>query len=233
MLTVKSEMICLLALLQEEGPLPGSKSGLLFSARKWMVWGDTRAESKRLYWKGAPVQKAAGTWLTPVMVMGLASGLSLANHLDWPIVWIRVLPGGACISHPRWITVRRTLGGWSSPPSFKLFVNSPSEFSVAAPYSLSGPPVVRQLRQVGLAEGWFLCSSSLTALFVKNSVHVSRSQFLTLFLVQFSRSVVSDSATPWTAACQASLSITNSWSLLKLMSIESVMPFNHLIYINI
>ena len=36
-------------------------------------------------------------------------------------------------------------------------------------------------------------------------------------------------ATPWTAACQASLSITNSWSLLKLMSIESVMPSNHLI----
>ena len=35
-------------------------------------------------------------------------------------------------------------------------------------------------------------------------------------------------ATPWTAACQASLSITISWSLLKLMSIESVMPPNHL-----
>ena len=36
-------------------------------------------------------------------------------------------------------------------------------------------------------------------------------------------------ATPWTAAFQASLSITNSRSLLKLMSIESVMPSNHLI----
>ena len=35
--------------------------------------------------------------------------------------------------------------------------------------------------------------------------------------------------TPWTAACQASLSITNSQSLLKLLSIESVMPSNHLI----
>ena len=35
--------------------------------------------------------------------------------------------------------------------------------------------------------------------------------------------------TPWTAARQASLSITISWSLLKLMSIESVMPSNHLI----
>jgi len=34
---------------------------------------------------------------------------------------------------------------------------------------------------------------------------------------------------PWTAARQSSLSITNSWSLLKLMSIESMMPANHLI----
>ena len=48
-------------------------------------------------------------------------------------------------------------------------------------------------------------------------------------LVQFVRSVISDSATPWTAAHQASLSITNSQSLLKLMSIKSVMPSNHLI----
>ena len=36
-------------------------------------------------------------------------------------------------------------------------------------------------------------------------------------------------ATPWIAACQASLFITNSWSLLKLMPIESVMPSSHLI----
>ena len=47
--------------------------------------------------------------------------------------------------------------------------------------------------------------------------------------VQFSCSVLSDSATPWPAACQAFLSITNSWSLLKLTSIESLMPSNHLI----
>ena len=47
--------------------------------------------------------------------------------------------------------------------------------------------------------------------------------------VQFSRSVVSDSLQPHDTACQASLSITNSRSLLKLMSIESVMPSSHLI----
>ena len=48
-------------------------------------------------------------------------------------------------------------------------------------------------------------------------------------LVQFSHSVVSHFASPWTAAHQASLSITNYWSLLKLMSIMSVMPSKHLI----
>ena len=36
--------------------------------------------------------------------------------------------------------------------------------------------------------------------------------------------------TPWTAACQASLPFTTSWSLLKLISIESMMLFNHLIF---
>ena len=47
--------------------------------------------------------------------------------------------------------------------------------------------------------------------------------------VQFSHSVVSDSATPWTAVLQASLSSTNSRSSLRLKSIKSVMPSSHLI----
>ena len=47
--------------------------------------------------------------------------------------------------------------------------------------------------------------------------------------VQFSCSVMSDSATPWITARQAPLSITNSRSSLRLMSIESVMPSNHLV----
>ena len=54
-----------------------------------------------------------------------------------------------------------------------------------------------------------------------------------LFYFQFSSiqslSRVRHFVTPWTAARQASLFITNSWSLLKLMSTESVMPSNHLI----
>ena len=57
-------------------------------------------------------------------------------------------------------------------------------------------------------------------------------RLLCLSSVQFSHSVVSDSLQPQlfaTAACQASLSNTSSQSLHKLMSIESVMPSNHLI----
>ena len=50
-----------------------------------------------------------------------------------------------------------------------------------------------------------------------------------LSFFQFSRSVMSNSVPPWTAACLAFLSITNSQSLIKLMSIASVMPSNHLI----
>ena len=50
---------------------------------------------------------------------------------------------------------------------------------------------------------------------------------LLYFVVQLLSHV--DSVAPWTAACQASLSFTISWSLLRFMSIESVMTFNHLI----
>ena len=57
-------------------------------------------------------------------------------------------------------------------------------------------------------------------------------KYVLLKFIQFSSvqslSHVQCFVAPWTAACQASLSITNSWSLLKLMSIESVMPSNHL-----
>ena len=51
-------------------------------------------------------------------------------------------------------------------------------------------------------------------------------QFSSVQLLSHVRLIV----TPWTAACQASLSITNSWDLLKLMPIELVMPSNQLIF---
>ena len=57
----------------------------------------------------------------------------------------------------------------------------------------------------------------------------SRSKYIAVVVVH-SLCHVQIFATPWTAARQASLSFTNSWSLLKLMSIESVMPSKHLIF---
>jgi len=65
---------------------------------------------------------------------------------------------------------------------------------------------------------------------VTNLMQLDLSVFvLNLFSSVQSFSRVGLFATPWTAACQASLSITNSWSLLKFMSIDLVMPSNHLI----
>ena len=83
-------------------------------------------------------------------------------------------------------------------------------------------------------DGWSPVKSSrqgfLKLTFVRTwtGLIVIRWQYL-YFKVQFSGSVVSDSATQWSEAHQASLSITNSCSPPKPMSIESVMPSNHLI----
>ena len=59
--------------------------------------------------------------------------------------------------------------------------------------------------------------------------HLTSTTRILLLLYQFSHSVMSDSVTPWIAAHQASLSITNSRSPPKRISIESVMPPSHLI----
>ena len=60
-------------------------------------------------------------------------------------------------------------------------------------------------------------------------MNVTKSNVSSQFSSVQSLSCVRLFATPWTAAHQASLSISNSWSLLKPMPIESVMPSNHLI----
>ena len=60
---------------------------------------------------------------------------------------------------------------------------------------------------------------------VKCSINVYKVEIAVVQLLNHVRFLV----TPWTAACQASLSFTVSWSFLRLMSIESVMPSSHLI----
>ena len=86
----------------------------------------------------------------------------------------------------------------------------------------------------------FIISCSIVSMLMESSA-IAALSFLILVICVFpvylilslssvqSLSHVRLFGTPWTAACQASLSITNSESLLKLMSIESVMPSNHLI----
>ena len=74
--------------------------------------------------------------------------------------------------------------------------------------------------------GWAQCgTNSLKHPNTHNSGLLSSSRFSSAQLI----SSVQLFATPWTAARQASLSITNYWSLFKILCIESVMPSNHLI----
>ena len=79
---------------------------------------------------------------------------------------------------------------------------------------------------------YFHCISLMIHKFLKYFISVSlqsnSSPIIVVVAVQ-SLSSVQLFATPWTAACQAFLSGTNSWSFLKLMSIDLVMPSNHLI----
>ena len=83
-------------------------------------------------------------------------------------------------------------------------------------------------------ETWFLCCSStnLKICFLAESQakrNVMKRNISSQFSLVQSLSRVQLFVTPWTAARQASLSITNSQSLLKPMSMESLMPSNHLI----
>ena len=96
-----------------------------------------------------------------------------------------------------------------------------------------GVELLSQIVNLCLRNCWTVFQSGYTVLHSQQCMRV----FIPLHLcqhvfssVQFSCSVVSDSLQPpWTVACQASLSITKSQSLPKLMSIELVMPSNHLI----
>ena len=96
----------------------------------------------------------------------------------------------------------------------------------------SGPHCTNQLTQ-HWPETNSSCSPNYKFVSKKNCgcyfIHLMWGQFQ---FSQFSQSGMFDSVTPWTTARQASLSITNSRSPPKPMSIESVMPSNHLILCN-
>ena len=104
-----------------------------------------------------------------------------------------------------------------------LRLKSSDKYAWTISHGLIDKPVT-----LGINPGWcphlWLYSLGLWVLFS------SRFIFLNHILLLFSRSVIVWLfATQWTEACQASVFFTISWSLCKLMSIESVMPSNHLI----
>ena len=73
------------------------------------------------------------------------------------------------------------------------------------------------------------CGKHIRVIHRDNCLDITLKEFFVQFSSVQSLSRIQLFATPWTAPSQASLSITNSWSLLKLMSIELVMPSHHLI----
>ena len=123
----------------------------------------------------------------------------------------RVHPGGADSASEPW---EGTLGG-----SHLLWL--PRTVFVLPPTHLSSHPVIHSsiLPVIHPSIHPVIHPSILPVIFI---IHPS-------FCLVWSLSCIQFFVTPWTAAHQASLSIANSQSLLKLISIESVMPSNHLI----
>ena len=94
---------------------------------------------------------------------------------------------------------------------------------------IMGQPMLRKVIQLLECQSYRYCLRGMKHLKKKPTCTLTLIYVWINYHVLFSYSVMSYSATPWTAAYQASLSITISWSLLKIMSIELVMPSNHLI----
>ena len=130
-------------------------------------------------------------------------------------------------------------------PSIRVFSNE-SVFCIRWPkywsFSFSISPSSEYSGLISFWMDWLdllAVQGTLKSLLQHHSSKASTLRCLAFFIVQLSHPYMFSSVqslhrvllfvTPWTAACQASLSITNSQSLPKLMSIVSVMPSNHLI----
>ena len=137
-------------------PLLGPKSGLLPNTRKWIVWGDTCVDKARDFIRKGPQggeQKGKGTqenssaiWLavSGFMVMGLVSGLSLANHSDSEsfLVAHTSISQDGCQREGFWEVVRHVVSPFDL--SRTLLVGG----GLLVPCSLPGPPVIKQLMQM-------------------------------------------------------------------------------------
>ena len=156
MATHSSILAWRIPMLQEEGPLPGPKIGLLSNTQKWIVWGDTCADKARAFiGKGCPGGEQEGegtqedssvTWLavSGFMVMGLVSGLSLGNPSDSEsfLVVQALFSQDGCQREGFWEVVGQVV----SP--FDLSLTLLGGGGLLGPCSLPGPPVVKQLMQM-------------------------------------------------------------------------------------
>ena len=145
-----------LLLLQEGGPLPGPETGLLSNTQKWIVWGDTYADKARDFigkgrlggeQEGKGTQEnSSATWLavSGFMVMGLVSGLSLANHSDSEsfLVVHALFSQDGCQREGFWEVVGQVVSPFDL--SQTLLVGG----GLLVLCSLPGPPVIKQLMQM-------------------------------------------------------------------------------------
>ena len=160
-------------LLQEGGPVPGPKRGLLSNTQKWIVGGDTVLTKQEIIAKGhlggeqqgkGIQENCSATWLTVsgFMVMGLVSRLSLANHSDSEsfLVVRTLFNQDGCQREGFWEVVGHVL----SP--FDLFRILLVDAGLLVLCSLPGPPVIKQLVQMVIMvpgqDGWFQCASPNT-----------------------------------------------------------------------
>ena len=143
-------------MLQEGGPLPGPKTGLLSNTQKWIVWRDTSADKARDFigkghvggeQEGKGTQEnCSATWLAVLvfMLMGLVSGLSLADHSDSEsfLVVQALFSQDWCQWEGFWEVVRHVVSpfdlSWMLPFGGGLLVSC----------SLPGLPVLKQLMQI-------------------------------------------------------------------------------------
>ena len=157
-----------------------------------------------------------------VIILDMLSSPTLCNPMDCST------PGFPVLHHLHELTqihVHRV--GDAIQPSHPLSSPSPPAFNLSQCPGLF--KWISSSHQVALSIG-VSASTSVLPMNTQNwsKVNAYNQTVRTISSVQ-PLSCVRLFATPWTAAHQASLSITNSWSLLKLMSIESVMPSNQLI----
>ena len=124
---------------------------------------------------------------------------------------------------------------WGHKESHRTEAEQPKWTQMRALSSTKCISAEQLLENQGIEKKWVLvvyllkCESALWLYLWSTFPVVSQSDRQSVSQSVQSLSRVKLFATPWIAAHQASLSITNSWSSLRLMSIESVMPYSHLI----